>query len=146
MWSIKFLSGPQAGKEIFLQKGLVILGRDSSCKIKIQAQGISKKHAQIIMDDTSLRIEDLNSSNGTFVNGKQIQTRHLKSGDRISIYNVLLEVKQQHIVSYPHPYFTHSPQIPKQEFASNNESMQANANRPPSSFFSCKSGFKNYIY
>ena len=49
MWSIKFLSGPKAGKEIFLQPGLMVLGRESSCQISIPSHSVSKKHAQFLV-------------------------------------------------------------------------------------------------
>ena len=38
MWSIKFLSGPKAGKEIVLQPGLLLLGREASCQIQILSE------------------------------------------------------------------------------------------------------------
>ena len=95
MWSIKFLSGPKAGKEILLQPGLIVLGREDSCQISILSRGISKKHAQILVKETGLIIEDLNSQNGTFIKGKQIKSKELKEGDRVALYDVIFEVKKK---------------------------------------------------
>ena len=95
MWSIKFLSGPKAGKEILLQPGLVILGRENSCQISLPSSGISKKHAQILVRETGLFIEDLNSRNGTFIKGKQIHNQELQSGDRVALHDIIFEVKQK---------------------------------------------------
>ena len=113
MWSIKFLSGPKAGKEIFLQLGMVVLGRDNSCQISISSSGISKKHAQIFVKDTGLIIEDLDSRNGTFIKGKQIKSHELKAGDRVALYDVIFEVKkktsQQAFPMYGMPYVQNAP-------------------------------------
>ena len=95
MWSLKFLSGPKAGQEIFLQKGFFVLGREPECEISIPSTGISKKHAQINVKDSQLVIEDLNSSNGTFIEGKQIKKEVLKHGDRVVLSDVIVEVNKK---------------------------------------------------
>ena len=113
MWSIKFLSGPKAGREVLLQPGMVVLGRDNSCQISIASNGISKKHAQILVKDTGLTIEDLDSRNGTFIKGKQIKSRELKAGDRVALYDVIFEVKkkspQKAFPLYGMPYAQNAP-------------------------------------
>ncbi|MCY4320912.1 MAG: FHA domain-containing protein [Bdellovibrionaceae bacterium] len=95
MWSLKFLSGPKAGQEILLQEGLFVLGREESCEISIDSKGISKKHAQISIKEEKLFIEDLNSSNGTFVKGKQIKRKDLKSGDKVFLHDIIFEVEKK---------------------------------------------------
>ncbi len=105
MWSIRFLSGPKAGREVLLQNGLVILGRDESCQISIPSKGVSKKHAQLIVKDKSVRIEDLRSSNGTFIEGKKIQAKTLREGDRAALHNVIFELAKKQ----PPPAAAHSP-------------------------------------
>ena len=113
MWSLKFLSGPKAGKEILLQKGMVILGRELDCQISIPVQGISKKHAQILVRETGLVIEDLDSRNGIFIKGKQVRKEELKEGDRVALYNVVFEVRKKDPLpafqSYGLPYPQNSP-------------------------------------
>ncbi|MDE0092166.1 MAG: FHA domain-containing protein, partial [Oligoflexia bacterium] len=95
MWSLKFLSGPKAGQEILLQKGLFVLGRESNCEISVPSSGISKKHAQITVKGDELVIEDLNSSNGTFIRGKQIKKAILKQGDKVFLHDVIFEINQK---------------------------------------------------
>ena len=99
MWSLKFLSGPKAGQEILLQEGLYVLGREESCEIPIPTAGISKKHAQVSLKENRLVIEDLNSSNGTFFEGKQIKKKRLQPGDRVVLYNVIFEVERKTALS-----------------------------------------------
>ena len=114
MWAIKFLSGSLAGREIRLQKGLVVLGKDSSCQIPIPDPGISKRHAQITVREQSLLIEDMDSRNGLFVDGKQIYSRSLKEGDRAGLGNVIFEVrrKEAQAPAFNHPYMTPYPSSP----------------------------------
>lgn len=95
MWSIKFLSGPEKGKEYLLPKGLIVLGRGSSCQIPLSVGGISKKHAQITVDENGLLLKDLNSRNGVFLNGAQIQEESLKEGDRVGLYNIIFEIRKK---------------------------------------------------
>ena len=96
MWSVKFLSGPERGKEYLLPKGLIVFGRDRECQILILSEGVSKKHAQITVDENEkLSITDLDSSNGVFVNGKKVHEKELKKGDRIGLYNVVFEIQKK---------------------------------------------------
>ena len=95
MWSLKFLSGPLAGKETLLSEGLVLLGRDKSCQISIPSSGISKRHAQILIKKSGLLIEDMGSSNGVFFKGRQIQRQKLKEGDRVVLSDVVFEVMKK---------------------------------------------------
>jgi len=67
--------------------GTVTFGRDPSCDIVFDASygGISRKHATISADGAGLRIADLDSSNGTFVNGERVSgTVPLRGGDSIA--------------------------------------------------------------
>lgn len=61
----------------------MVLGRDSSCDITIAGTHLSRKHARITPLQSGLIIEDLNSSNGTFVNGSKIDKKTLNDGDEI---------------------------------------------------------------
>lgn len=72
MWVLKFLSGPLAGQE-FEVKPSTVIGRDPGCDIVIADPNVSKKHAKISVQGPSVFLEDLGSTNGTFVNGKRVQ-------------------------------------------------------------------------
>jgi phosphoserine phosphatase RsbU/P len=63
-----------------------ILGRQSDCDIVLDDKTISRHHAQILQVNQNYFIEDLNSSNGTYVNGQKIQGRHrLQENDQITL-------------------------------------------------------------
>ena len=63
----------------------MIVGRHRSCDVVITDDTVSGRHCQITETPDGHVIEDLGSSNGTFVNGKRVETTSLKSGDRITL-------------------------------------------------------------
>lgn len=93
MWILRFLSGPQAGRIVPLSKQSMLVGRSSRCDIRLDSQGISKEHLKIDVLDDELLITDNGSRNGTFLNGVQVRTAKVKSGDHILLHNMTLEVQ-----------------------------------------------------
>jgi serine phosphatase RsbU (regulator of sigma subunit)/pSer/pThr/pTyr-binding forkhead associated (FHA) protein len=69
------LQGPDAGRKFTLSESTAILGRQMDCTICLDAKAVSRQHAQIVLDGGSYFVEDLGSSNGTFVNGSRITGR-----------------------------------------------------------------------
>lgn len=49
-----------------------IIGRSADCNLKIASSQVSRRHCQIIVSDAAVRVRDLGSSNGTFLNGKAV--------------------------------------------------------------------------
>ena len=76
--------GPNQGAEFDIGKA-VILGRLETNDVPIQDGKASREHAKIFQQGGDFAIVDLNSSNGTFVNGQKITKRVLKPGDEIGI-------------------------------------------------------------
>lgn len=75
---------PVAGLERPAEPGLVI-GR-APCDVEVTDPLVSRRHAQLRLIDSRLAIEDLGSTNGTFVNGRRVQgVVELAPGDRISL-------------------------------------------------------------
>lgn len=73
-------------EQIALAHGVTLIGRDASCRIAIVDTLVSRRHARIQCDLSSATIEDLDSRNGTRVNGSLIASAHvLREGDRIRI-------------------------------------------------------------
>lgn len=73
----------------FQINGHALLGRDSSCDITIPGTHLSRRHAELAVNEQSLLIRDLNSANGTYVNNRRITETELKPGDTIQ-FDVLL--------------------------------------------------------
>ncbi len=82
-WSLMALNGELKGRSIPVH-GSMIMGRSSQCDIVINDEHMSRRHAELILKGGVLRILDLNSSNGTKVNGVKIKEQILKSGDKIN--------------------------------------------------------------
>lgn len=66
----------------------VILGRAASADINIPGSKISRYQAKIFLSDGKLVIEDLNSTNGTFVNEKRVDRTVLNDNDKIRLANI----------------------------------------------------------
>ena len=78
--------GPRPGATFSLDKQTLILGRDPRNNIAIDHLQVSRRHAQISHQGDVWVIQDLDSTNGTFVNGKQLVERHtLAKGDAIGL-------------------------------------------------------------
>ena len=80
-----------ADRQIPLSEGTTTIGRGSETAIRIDAGGVSRHHARIVVTNGQASIEDLGSKNGTFVAGARIdRTRALADGDEIRVGPVLL--------------------------------------------------------
>ncbi len=86
------LSSNLFGKTYIIRKPKTIIGRLDKCDITINDPLISKEHCVIILDEyEKFYIEDLNSKNSTYINGKEIKKRtHIIYGDRIIIGNTII--------------------------------------------------------
>lgn len=70
MPTLEILSGAHAGQSYNFSEEAKV-GKDESCLVKINDPGVSRFHARIYKDGGALHIEDLGSSNGTYVNFKK---------------------------------------------------------------------------
>ncbi|HQY63035.1 MAG TPA: GGDEF domain-containing protein [Polyangiaceae bacterium] len=79
------LTGSNVGAMHKLEAAETVLGRSNTADLRLTDDGISRRHARILKAGSDVVIEDLNSANGTMVNGELITQRVLKNGDKISI-------------------------------------------------------------
>ena len=70
------------------------IGRLETNDIVINEQTVTKNHAIIRIDNSKIEIEDLGSTNGTFVNGERIRKMELRHGDKIKLGQVELTLKE----------------------------------------------------
>lgn len=77
-----------------LTKEVYIIGRTDDCDIQIDNLGISRNHARLLQNGPFYTIEDMNSSNGTFVNGQRVTRFDLHEGDEIVIGKYILTYRQ----------------------------------------------------
>lgn len=84
------ISGNEVFQKFFLNTNTLIIGRDQPEGIELFKETVSRSHAQIKNEDGFFVIYDMNSTNGTFVNGKRISRHILKKGDIINIGGEIL--------------------------------------------------------
>ena len=88
-----YLHPQQQGKEIHVYCGnKFTFGRkdeDNSPDIIFKDKRISREHASVFVNDKNVFIEDLNSTGGTYVNGKKISKQPLKNGDLLTLAKII---------------------------------------------------------
>ena len=96
-FALKFISGKYQGGEFPLKaEKQIVIGRSSELDMVLVEDMVSRKHARISVNGTGqISIEDLGSTNGTFVNGEKVKQATLKEGDRILIGTSILKLIQQ---------------------------------------------------
>lgn len=71
--------------ENFFEAGRVVVGRSPDNEIYIDSQFVSRHHAQLTVNDSGCAVEDLNSTNGIFIDKKQVKKQLLEDGDVVSL-------------------------------------------------------------
>jgi len=94
MYKLMAVAGKLRGKEYILKEGENTFGRDPSCDHPITVDGVSKKHFSLTVSADAAYLQDLGSSNGTFLNGKITKRATVKSGDKIALPDTIFQVIQ----------------------------------------------------
>jgi pSer/pThr/pTyr-binding forkhead associated (FHA) protein len=68
-----------------LSRDVTVIGRREDCHLRIPLSDVSRKHCRFIADGQSVRVEDLGSSNGTFLNDERIQEAEVSPGDIVTV-------------------------------------------------------------
>jgi diguanylate cyclase (GGDEF)-like protein len=78
------LAGSNVG-EMYNLHGALLIGRGRDADIRIQGDGVSRQHARIKAGPDGIQLEDLGSTNGSFVNGEKIERALLQDGDKVQL-------------------------------------------------------------
>ncbi len=77
-----------------LKAGQQVVGRQHGCELRVPVASVSRQHCAITLDNGSVKVRDLGSSNGTFVNGEKIESeREMAPGDLVSLGAVLFVIR-----------------------------------------------------
>jgi predicted component of type VI protein secretion system len=76
-----------------LPRQVTVIGRREDCDLRIPLGDVSRKHCRFIIEDDTLRVEDLGSSNGTYHNGVRIQEAVVQAGDTVQVGPVAFVVQ-----------------------------------------------------
>ncbi len=88
---LRGVSGAVAGA-LFPITGATVIGRAPECEITVQAEEISRRHALLKPVGDGLSVEDLDSSNGTWINGRRVQQGFLDPGDELRLDDLRFEL------------------------------------------------------
>jgi pSer/pThr/pTyr-binding forkhead associated (FHA) protein len=92
MYKLVVVGGKSRGQEFVLKTGDNTLGRDPSCDLHFPSDGVSKKHLTISITSDVNYIQDNDSANGTFLNGKMVKRAAIKAGDRIGLPSAIFQI------------------------------------------------------
>jgi two-component system cell cycle response regulator len=85
------LAGASVGEMYPLKEMETIVGRAHDATIRINDDGISRRHAKLTVEGGELHVEDLKSANGTLVNGERLASKRLlKDGDKITLGSTIV--------------------------------------------------------
>jgi hypothetical protein len=92
-------AGPHQGLELELRRGSNWIGRESSNDLTIDDPTVSSHHCEIVVTELEVRIRDLNSSNGTFIDGEPVREADLRQGQvlRVGQVELLLDLPSAYI-------------------------------------------------
>src|SRR5262245_51266761 len=94
------IAGPLQGKSFVIPEREGIIGRESDWVV-LSESSASRRHCVIVITENRIRIRDLGSRNGTFINHIPIQERMLKEGDVLEIGNSLFLFRSEETESSP---------------------------------------------
>jgi pSer/pThr/pTyr-binding forkhead associated (FHA) protein len=132
---LRVTGGPAGGEEIELGQRLVI-GRDPDVDLALDDPGISRRHAELRAEGSTAVVEDLDSSNGTYVNGELLDSpRRLRSGDLIQLGESTIEVDagttETEVIGSPATEVAPPPPAPVRDAPVRREPLPPVRRRPP---------------
>ncbi len=80
-------------RDFTLKPGVTTIGRKDDCNIRIPLSVVSRRHAEVFMDEDGVVLKDLGAANGTFLNNQKITEEDLEPGDQIIIGPVVFTVQ-----------------------------------------------------
>jgi DNA-binding CsgD family transcriptional regulator len=83
---LEVVAGRAKGRKLVLLTGSTLIGRTSGAELVLDDDGVSRRHAKLVIGDEGVvNIIDLDSTNGTFLNGARVDMAVVREGDRIQI-------------------------------------------------------------
>jgi pSer/pThr/pTyr-binding forkhead associated (FHA) protein len=108
---LEIVEGDEAGRQAALT-GSIEIGRDASSTLALQDDQMSRHHARVSAQGDTAVVEDLGSTNGTYVNEQPIEgPRELRAGDRIRVGLTVLELRTAQEVEHQPSAVQPIPQV-----------------------------------
>ena len=80
-------------KDLPLTKEVMVIGRGQGCDLQVPLENVSRRHCEISISGETVKVKDLASSNGTYVNNKRVNECDLKAGDRLVVGPIVFTVQ-----------------------------------------------------
>ena len=93
-WKLQAITAEFTGQEISVERDMLV-GRHQDAEILLQSTDISRKHAALLFRDDHIWVKDLNSTNGTFVNGERVEQEQeieLHDGDMLQFASFMFMI------------------------------------------------------
>ena len=98
-WRLLIETGPEAGSQFPLREPM-LAGRAHYADLLLQSTRISREHARFSIENGAPSVTDLDSRNGTHVNGRRITApQRLQAGDEVRLHDVIIRVVQREVVA-----------------------------------------------
>lgn len=92
-WELRIIEGQAAGySKVVTKPERLLVGRDASCDLCIPDPLLSRQHCLLEFNVNELKLTDLGSRNGTFVNGQKIQEIRINTNDKIRVGKHIMEI------------------------------------------------------
>jgi hypothetical protein len=72
-----------------------VVGRDGTCDLYVESKQVSRRHCLLQVTERGLLVKDLESTNGTFVNGSPMTDGYINDGDRLSLGTYVLTLHRE---------------------------------------------------
>ena len=92
-WRLRVERGPNAGQSFAIDQTETTIGRQENNTVVLDDARLSRQHARIDRNGGGLSINDLNSANGTMVNGRDVQDADLQVGDAVVVGGTSLKLE-----------------------------------------------------
>jgi hypothetical protein len=84
-----------------LKPGANVLGRGPECDVQLEDAAVSTKHCEVLVEADRVVVRDLDSTNGTFINGTPVQQAELRVGDRLALGGLEVELEPPPVITIP---------------------------------------------
>jgi DNA-binding NtrC family response regulator len=86
------LSGPDQGKQLLLERGTYYVGKARTCELALTDGAVSRRHLELVMDPKGVIVRDLESKNGSFLDGARFREVTLSAGAVVTVGGTKLRV------------------------------------------------------
>lgn len=94
MWRLLIINGVQEGRALRLKAGVNRIGRSSDNHFQIPDPSVSSAHCEVVFSDAGFLVRDLNSTNGTFIDGEPVSREEMEPGQMLQVGKVELRLEE----------------------------------------------------